>query len=375
MMVMPLGPDFAKALQIPNSELGIIGGSYTFSAAFSGVICAFFLDHFDRKKILLFLLLGLGTATILGGFAWSFHSLIAARILAGLFGGPASSVSISIISDTIPHERRGKAMGKVSASFAIASIFGVPLGLEMAKLGGWNTAFYMTGALAVIVFFLTFKWLPNMTEHLNLSSSPKISDLADLLKRKEVLISFFTMSLVMVGSFMLIPNFSSYVQFNAGYPRDQLGLLYFVGGLASFVMMQVAGKWVDRAGTFRVVTFMTVILCLNIYLGFYYEVPMIPIMVMFITYMVPQSIRNVACNTLITKIPRQKERARFQSMQSAVQHLACALGAFFGAYFLTSDATGKLQGVHQLSIGSIVIAIIVVPLIYLIEDKIKKQAF
>ena len=39
MMVMPLGPDFAKSLSIPESHLGYIGGAYTASAsvAASGV--------------------------------------------------------------------------------------------------------------------------------------------------------------------------------------------------------------------------------------------------------------------------------------------------------------------------------------------------
>ncbi len=35
MMVMPLGPDFAKGLGIPTSEIGYIGGSYTAAAATS----------------------------------------------------------------------------------------------------------------------------------------------------------------------------------------------------------------------------------------------------------------------------------------------------------------------------------------------------
>ena len=35
MMVMPLGPDFARDLNIPMSDLGLIGGSYTFAAAAS----------------------------------------------------------------------------------------------------------------------------------------------------------------------------------------------------------------------------------------------------------------------------------------------------------------------------------------------------
>src|SRR5690348_12815474 len=45
MMVMPLGPDFAQALGIPASKLGIIGGSYTVAAAVAGLAGALFLDR------------------------------------------------------------------------------------------------------------------------------------------------------------------------------------------------------------------------------------------------------------------------------------------------------------------------------------------
>ena len=40
MMVMPLGPDFAKALGIPTAHLGIVGGSYTAAAAVAGLVAA-----------------------------------------------------------------------------------------------------------------------------------------------------------------------------------------------------------------------------------------------------------------------------------------------------------------------------------------------
>lgn len=52
MMVMPLGPDFARDLGIPTSQLGLIGGSYTAAAAVTGLLGAFFLDRFDRRSAL-----------------------------------------------------------------------------------------------------------------------------------------------------------------------------------------------------------------------------------------------------------------------------------------------------------------------------------
>src|SRR5580700_4073512 len=99
-MVMPMGPDFARGLGIPMSELGKVGGSYTAAAALSGFAGSFFLDRFDRRRALAIAMLGLVTGTALGGFATGFGTLIAARILAGAFGGPATSLSFSIIADT-----------------------------------------------------------------------------------------------------------------------------------------------------------------------------------------------------------------------------------------------------------------------------------
>jgi MFS family permease len=92
MMVMPLGPDFALALGIPTSRLGIIAGSYTAAAALAGIIGAIFLDRFDRRRALAVAMLGLAVGTASGALAHSFGSLLAARILAapsgpGLGGG------------------------------------------------------------------------------------------------------------------------------------------------------------------------------------------------------------------------------------------------------------------------------------------------
>src|SRR5256885_17069887 len=69
MMVMPLGPFFAGPLSIPASRIGVIGGSYTASAAVSGIACSFFLDRFDRRKALAVAMGGLGLATPPGGFS------------------------------------------------------------------------------------------------------------------------------------------------------------------------------------------------------------------------------------------------------------------------------------------------------------------
>src|SRR5687768_7538784 len=138
MIVMPLGPDFAVALGISSSQLGLIGGAYTAAAAVAGLLGSFFLDRFDRRSALALSMLGLAAGTFAGAFATGLGSLIAARAIAGAFGGPATSLSLSIVADVVPPERRGKALGAVMGAFAVASVIGVPAGLELARKGGWQ---------------------------------------------------------------------------------------------------------------------------------------------------------------------------------------------------------------------------------------------
>ena len=101
-MVMPLGQDFARALGIDEARLGWIGGSYTLAAAVSGIVSARFLDRFDRRKALAVAMFGLVCATAAGGMAQGLPTMMAARIVAGMFGGPATSVSLAIIADVVP---------------------------------------------------------------------------------------------------------------------------------------------------------------------------------------------------------------------------------------------------------------------------------
>src|SRR5262245_28471216 len=102
MIVMPLGPDFAKDLGIPLSQLGLVGGSYTAAAAISGALGSKFLDRFDRRAALGVTMFGLVLGTVCAGFARDLGMLMLARVVAGAFGGPATSVALSVIADVVP---------------------------------------------------------------------------------------------------------------------------------------------------------------------------------------------------------------------------------------------------------------------------------
>jgi predicted MFS family arabinose efflux permease len=348
MMVMPMGPDFAAALHIPLSRLGLIGGSYTLAAMISGLVGSLFLDRCGRRNALLVAMLGLVTATALGGFARGFSTLLVARVLAGAFGGPATAVSMSIIADTVPAERRGKAMGVVMGAFSMASVFGVPLGLELARRGGWRLPFFAVAALGLVVLAVGATLLPPLRAHLEQRAAPASSAAtADLLRQPTVLLAYAMTATAMLGGFVLIPNISPYLLTNLGYPRDRLGLLYLFGGACSFVGLQFAGRLVDRFGGMRVAAPATVLIVWVVIEGFGRERPWLPVLAVFVLWMTSMSFRNVAMQTVTSRVPSPTERARFMSLQSAVQHGSSATGAMLSTALLSEGADHRMEGMPR----------------------------
>jgi predicted MFS family arabinose efflux permease len=244
MMVMPLGPDFALALGMDMSHVGIVAGSYTLAAALVALFGARYLDRFDRRPALAIAIAGLSVATLAAALAWDLYSLVAARMAAGFFGGPATSLALSSMIDVVPPERRGRAMAIVMASFSAASVLGVPFGLELARWFGWQAPFIAVGSAGLVLAALSFRWLPRLRDHLE---GPAATDtLTRFLWRPVVRESLAVVALTMFGAFLLIPHLSAYFQFNMDYPRERIGLLYLVGGAVSFVLMQLAGRSIDR---------------------------------------------------------------------------------------------------------------------------------
>jgi predicted MFS family arabinose efflux permease len=372
MMVMPLGPDFSRALGIQTSRLGLVGGIYTLAAGISGLLGAAFLDRFDRRNALACSLFGLAIGTALGGVATGFYGLLAARALAGVFGGPATSLALAIVADAVPLERRGRAMGAVMGAFSVASVLGVPAGLELSRLGGYRMPFFAVGALCFAVNVAAYLAMPPMRHHLRAGAPPAVG-LGQLLTRPLVLLSLSCTLVAMSGNFAVIPNLSAYIQFNLGYPRADLGRLYLLGGTISFLTLRIAGKLADHIGPARTALIGSVSFFLLLCTGFIWPVSWMSVLFLFVAFMVTSSFRFVPMQALSSRVPMPNERARFMSAQSAVQHFASATGAMAASTVLTEGAGGKLLGMERVALGSAVLVAILPLLIFAVERRVRAR--
>lgn len=388
MIVMPLGPDFSNALGIPSNSMGDVAGAYTLAAAVSGIAGSFFLDRFDRRKALAVSMIGLVIATALCGFAWDLYSLLGARVLAGLFGGPAMALSLAVVTDIVPAKRRGRAMAAVMTSFSIASIAGVPLALEIANAGGWRAPFFAVAALGALVTAAGIFLLPSLRLHLLTGVKPPGLAMFRLLREPLPLLSYLSITAMMFSAFTIIPHIPTYLVFNLEYTGEQwlrdllaplgakpsvLGPLYLFGGLLSLVVMQFVGRLTDRLGSGVVSWIGAVLVITVIWFWFIDYNPLLPVAVAFMAYMGSMSMRGVPARALDTKIPRAHERASFMSLQSAVQHSALAGAAIMSSRILTENADKSLNGIPTLGWISVAFALLLPTSVTIAERLLKRR--
>jgi predicted MFS family arabinose efflux permease len=255
----------------------------------------------------------------------------------------------------------------------VASVLGVPIGLKLAEWGGWRLPLYGIAALGLLVILLVAWRMPPVRAHLGRARVPALPQLAGLLRRRPVVLSLLANGAALAGAFVLIPNISAYLQFNHGYPRQDLGVLYLIGGLVSFAVMQFAGRLADRYGPVRVVAGGTVLVSLSLLGGFVFNQFYLPIIVVFVLFMSAQGVRNVAVNALTSRVPAPHERASFQSAQSAVQNLAAALGGGLSTLLLREQPGGALQGIPAVAALALGLSICAPFLLVEVEKTVRRS--
>jgi predicted MFS family arabinose efflux permease len=186
-------------------------------------------------------------------------------------------------------------------------------------------------------------------------------------------IALVNTALVTIGVFAVVPNISAFIQHNLSFPRGDIGGLYLVGGVASFVVMRIVGALVDRFGATSLVVLGTVLHGLALVTAFVHQISWLPIVVIFTVFMISASVRMVPLQTLNSRVPRPEQRARFMSAQSAVQHAASAAGAMLASVVLVAAPDGKLVHMDAVALGALLVACLVPIGAYLLEKRVKAR--
>ncbi len=360
MIMMPLGPQLMKLFQITPQQFGFAVSAYSITAGISGFISAFFVDRFDRKKLLLFAYIGFVIGTFSCAFAPTYLLLVAARVLAGMFGGMIGAQVLSIVSDTFGYERRARAMGILMTAFSLASVAGVPSGLWLAARYSWHMPFLAIGFLGVVVVLGILFLVPPINKHL-LEARPKgnpLHVLTDIFNTPNQMRALTLSIVLMMGHFSIIPFIAPSLVGNAGYHQDQIFLIYLVGGALTIFTSPLVGRIADQRGKYPV--FVVAALFSLIPIWFITNLSPVPLWVVLGIsgmFFIAANGRMIPTQALISSVVTPQQRGGFMSINSSMQQLSTGIAANIAGAMIVEGPNGRLE--HYNWVGYFSITLIV----------------
>jgi predicted MFS family arabinose efflux permease len=341
-IMMPLAPWAKIQFGIDSEQFSHAVGVYGIASAITSLIAAKYLDRFPRKSVLLAMYAGFAVSNLLCGLAPSYTWLVAARGLAGAFGGVLGAAVMAIIGDVFADYRRGTAMGAVMSAFAVSSVVGIPTGLGLAQaFGSVGAPFVALAGLSLLVWIGVARVFPRIPAHPDRRPVP----LRALIANPGHLLALAFTTTVVMGSFLVVPFLADSMVANAGQVKENMPIVYAIAGGFTFFTTNLVGRAADRYGklpVFRIMGFLSIIMVLVVT-----NLPPIPLWVAVLVatlFMITTSARMVPAQAMITGSAVPAMRGGFMSLNSAVQSAAMGLGSFLAGAMIHQTDDGHLPG-------------------------------
>jgi len=155
--ISPLLPAIQRDFGMSYTQLGLFTGLYGLLAMLLSVPAGISARRFGERQVLALGLLGVAGGSVLLSNAWSFTSVLAFRGLT-IFGYRFAFVSVLVaVALTAPAALRGRTMGVLGATSALASVVGAPVGGILVGSFGWRVA--ILGYAGMALLGATVIWL------------------------------------------------------------------------------------------------------------------------------------------------------------------------------------------------------------------------
>jgi predicted MFS family arabinose efflux permease len=359
MILMPLGDVLMIAFDINPMQFSGLVASYSLSAGVSSFLAATFLDRYDRRKALLLTLVLFAIGTLLCSASYTYEMLLFSRIWTGTFGGLIGGIVIAILSDLIPFERRGAAMGIISMAFAFASVLGVPLSLLFADYFGWQAPFRFIFVITLPGIYGFWKILPPMVGHLEAGKRfQPIKELktlvADANSRRALMLAYF----MVLGHFLVIPFITPYLTRNIGVLQTDIKFIYLIGGAATLITAPLIGKWSDRVGHFKMYSVVLLLSLIPIVLITHVQqASMLGVYLITVMFFMFASGRMIPAQTMMTGAVAAKNRGGFMSLRSALLEFGGGTATLIGGWIISEAPNGNIMNYQTVGILSVIIGL------------------
>ena len=154
-----------ESFGLDSSQLGVFFSAGILGLLPGALIGGRYSDRIGRKKVLIWSVAVFAVFTLCTVWVNSFNSLLLVRFLAGAGLGAAMPNLITLASEAVKPENRGRAVGLMYCGMPVgAAILSYIASLDFGS--NWKNIFYLGGLLPIIVLPIMIKFLPESREFL-----------------------------------------------------------------------------------------------------------------------------------------------------------------------------------------------------------------
>ena len=209
-------------------------------------------DAVGRRRLMLVGLALFTLASVACGLSLNLWQLIAARVLQGLGAAIMMALTLALVSEWVPKDRTGSAMGLMGTLTATGTALGPTLGGLLIGTWGWQAIFWVQVPLGLVALALAFRHLP--TDAVPAPPAARLNHLGAVLQALRLprvaaglaismLATAVVMATLVVGPFYLVGALA--------LDAMHMGIVMSVGPAVAALTGAQAGQLVDRLGTHR----------------------------------------------------------------------------------------------------------------------------
>jgi AAHS family 4-hydroxybenzoate transporter-like MFS transporter len=168
-----VAPVLAAQWGLPVSSFGPVFGAGLAGLMLGALVFGPAADRFGRRRVIMATTAIFGAFTLLTPWADSLTTLLILRLLTGLGLGGAMPNIIALTAEYAPARSRATLISLMFCGFPLGAVLGGFLAARMIPSLGWESTFWLGGALPLLLLPALFVWLPESIRLLAARRTPE----------------------------------------------------------------------------------------------------------------------------------------------------------------------------------------------------------